>query len=486
MRLSIVLCLVITLLIPKNSLARRGLSSTTRRKIKAILGQFSAHCSVSLVVLSVRDGKPLFSHKGQKTMVPASTLKVITAIGALDGLGPKSRLETKLLATGPIREGRLRGDLVIVGGGDPSLAMADVGNSLPAKNLLWRWLSAVRKAGIKEIKGDVVGEATLFDDQPISRYAIWEDIGNYYGGVTSSLSFNGNLYHLYLSSLPKAGTVVKVMGTMPVHTAITTFDNRLRAGPKGSGDNAYIFGSPMSHVRYLVGTIPPSRQSFKIKGSLPNPAFTCAASLHEKLKKSGIKIHGRPCSTNVSKRGRRNTQLDSYRSPSIAAIVKHMNKTSDNVFAEQLLKLLGHKYKGKGSRSRGLHVLQERLDVLGLKRAGVHLKDGSGLSRYNGITANFLTNSLIAAARRPYYKDLLASLPISGVDGSLKRRYGSPELKGRIMAKTGYMERVFALTGFIKPKSSGMLAFTFVVNDETAPFHVTQQRFKEIAFLLVQ
>ena len=419
-------------------------------------------------------------------MVPASTLKVITAIGALDGLAPKSSLETKLLATGPIRKGRLLGNLVIVGGGDPSLAMADVGSSLPLKNLLWRWLSAVRKAGIKEIMGDVVGEATLFDDQPISRYAIWEDIGNYYGGVTSSLSFNGNLFHLYLSSLPKPGTVVKVLGTVPVHTAITTFDNRLRAGPLGSGDNAYIFGSPMSHVRYLVGTIPPGKESFKIKGSLPNPAFTCAATLHQKLKKSGLKVLGRPCSTNVSKRGRKNCQLDSYRSPTIAALVKHMNKTSNNVFAEQLLKLLGHKYKGKGSRTRGLHVLAERLDELGLKRVGIHLKDGSGLSRYNGITANFLTKSLIAAAKKPYYKDLLASMPISGVDGSLKNRYNSPKLKGRVMAKTGYMERVFALTGFIKPKSSGMLAFTFIVNDETAPFRLTQQRFRDIALLLVK
>ena len=419
-------------------------------------------------------------------MVPASTLKVVTAIAALDVFGPRHRLETKLIARGPIRKGRLAGDLVILGGGDPSLAMANVGKSLPRKDLLWRWLSALRKAGIREVNGDVVGEATLFEDQPISRYAIWEDIGNYYGGVTSALSFNGNLYHLYLSSLPKPGTVVKVLGTVPFHTAISTFDNRLRAGPKGSGDNAYIFGSPMSSVRYLTGTIPPGRQSFQIKGSLPNPAYTCAATLHQKLRKSGIRIKGRPCSTNASKPFRHSQLLDNYRSPAMKDLVGHMNKTSDNVFAEQLLKLLGHREKGCGSRKSGLLALEERLDELGLNRAGVHLRDGSGLSRYNGVTANFLTHCLCSVAKKPYFKDFLASLPISGEDGSLKRRFSGPELKGLIMAKTGYMERVFALTGFIKTKSRGLLAFTFIVNDETAPFQVIQKRVEDIVSLLVR
>ncbi len=489
MKLSYSICLALALfiLLSPSLLANDGFTGRDKRQLKRILATFSPHSTVALVIQPLLSKTPLFAHQGQKTIVPASTMKVVTALTALDGLGRHKRFLTQLVAAGPIVGGQLKGSLIIVGGGDPSLGMAKVEGGASSKEVITRWVNILKKRGIREVTGDIVGEATLFIDQPISRYAIWEDIGNYYGGVTSPLSWNGNRYLLYLSSQKKPGSVVRVLGTDPVHTAISTFDNRLRAGQVGSGDNAYIFGSPMSAVRYLTGTIPPGRKSFTIKGSLPNPAFTCAATLYHALKKEGITIRGRPCSTNRIKRRKGNHILDTYASPTLTLLVRHMNKTSDNVFAEQLLKLLALKFKSQGSRTSGLLALKERLEGLEIPLTGTHFKDGSGLSRYNGLTANFLTQCLCAAAKKPYYKALMSSMPISGVDGSLKRRYGDPKLKGRIIAKTGYMERVFALTGFVKKgQKRKTYAFTFVVNDETAPFSVIQQRFQQIAHILVK
>ena len=458
---------------------------TLKRDLKRILSRFSACSSLSLVVKSKRG--MLFDFNGDRTLIPASSLKIVTAIAALSALGKERRFPSKLYGHRISAEGVLNGPLFILGGGDPSLGVSSIKGNLGAKELLGSWCNALKARGVKEIRGDIVGLTGLFVDQSIPRYAIWEDLGNYYGGISSALSFRNNQYEVILSSPNEPGAAVRLLYTKPEYTGIDTWINELSSGAPGSGDNAYIFGTPMSSKRRLIGTIPPGRRAFTIKGSLPFPGYTCAREFKEVLLKRGIPVRGRArrAVSTEPKGFSGSTLLHMHQSPPLAILLRHMLKKSDNLFAEQILKLLGHHILGEGSREAGIRAMKLELKKLKLPLKGMHIKDGSGLSRYNGVSTKFLLRCLAAAREEDFFQALYESLPVSGVDGSLSRRYADSVLKTRIRAKTGYMERVFALAGYLQTEQGKQLTFAFIVNNADAPFAIVQRRFSNIARVLV-
>jgi serine-type D-Ala-D-Ala carboxypeptidase/endopeptidase (penicillin-binding protein 4) len=408
----------------------------------------------------------------QSNFTPGSTQKLFTTWIALDLLGGDRTYATELLGTGPIADGVLKGDLVIRGGGDPSFAGAQAGPARTAAAVFGGWAQALKRAGIRRIEGCVVGDGTFLEEEGPHPAELWEDAGNYYAGIVSGLSFNDNLFAAEFSGAAAPGKPVAMRGTSPRHTGIARFDNRLLTGPADSRDSAYFIGGWPSPVRILRGTYPAGRMPFVLKGSLPNPAWTCAREFHDFLAANGIAVAGTgaACGDPLALPNRApaanaepipGTRVES---PPLRELLRIVNQRSDNNWAAQTLALIG-KGTGRAATWRGgLEAAYGWLDSRGFDRRRVHLKDGNGLSRYNWI-APAQTARLLAYAYRdaefPEFRATLLGAP--GSEGKLDR-FG-PGWEGRLFAKTGTLEGVSALAGYLRAKSGKWLVFAIAANN---------------------
>lgn len=216
------------------------------------------------------------------------------------------------------------------------------------ETLLNTFISEIRKMGITKIEGKIIGDDSYFNStelQPVTWQ--WNDLGNYYGAGPSALNFHENLYYLYFNRTNSIGSLTSVNKITP-KIPYLTFQNEVRIGAKGSGDDAYIFGAPNTYDRYIRGTIPPGTSNFKIKGSVPNPAYFAAYSLMETLENNGIKTK-KVATTELERirEGEKSTTartvIYTHQSPMIKEIIARANEKSNNLYCEALLKAMGKK-----------------------------------------------------------------------------------------------------------------------------------------------
>ncbi len=422
---------------------------------------------------SVKTGKIIAQYNAQKSLTPASALKVITTATALEVLGKNHTFKTVLEYDGQIDgSGTLKGNVYIRGGGDPTLGAPRDGLGKSYSEILQQWGSAIRKAGIKNIEGYVVGDARFFEEESVPPLWLWEDLGNYYGAGASGLSFHENQYFAYFNSESKQGShtqLTKITPSVPHFQMV----NRVTAGAKGSGDNAYIFAAPYSNVAYVRGTIPPARQGFRIKGSIANPALFCAYQLEQELDKMGIKTAKDYATVRSLEREgkyvpRKRTHLNSIASPPLSKIVYWTNKKSINLYAEHLLKALGKHRFGKGTRENGVLLVKEYLKTCNVDTHGLFMEDGSGLSPMNGVTAQQFVDLLYAYRTEKNYASLFESLSIAGNSGDvggLKSFLRGTKAANKVYAKSGYIERVRAYAGYVRAASGDEIAFALMVNN---------------------
>ncbi len=431
------------------------------------------HAQWALYAEYVDTGEQLLNINSDFSLVPASCLKLFTTAAALDILSPEFKFATKLYYSGEInKDGVLNGNLYIRGGGDPTLGSGRVHDALTLDKLMQSWVQEVKKAGIKTINGSVIADDHLFPGAHIPGNWLWIDLGNYYGAGVSALSIHDNLYRLYLEAGNKKGDPVRVLHTEPEITGLK-FDNQLRTGPRGSGDQAYIYRAPGSYQAILRGTIPAGETAFSIKGSLPDPALSGARLFTSALRKSGIA---------VLKGAERLEQANFYEactlftttlSPSLSEIVSVLNKRSVNLYAEQLLRIISIKEKGNGSLENSLQVLEEFLMRKKVTKAGLHLEDGSGLSPNNLITTKMMVQLLKVEATSPYFKTFYESLSLAGDDediGFFKNFGRNSLIEKKCRIKSGYIQGVRSHSGYIWTKSGRLIAFSFIANHFTAPY----------------
>ncbi len=448
------------------------------KPLAAQLTAYPLEANLSYTVRDVETGEIVFSHNGLKAVVPASTQKLFTTFAALEKFGSEHRFTTRLLTTGEIAEGRLKGYLIIEGGGDPAFASSHFGAAYASDGIFKAWADSLKNQGVREVAGCVIADATYLDQPGPSPSALWEDIGNYYGGIVSGLSYHDNSYHLDFSGAEKPGLKVGIRGTRPRHTGITHFENRIRTSSPRSGDSAYIFGSFLAPSRLLQGTYPAGRKRFSIKGSLPHPDWTAARELQTFLAARGIRFTPGPdgetfCPENPRPfsgplpRGKTRVVAE-HRSPPFHDLIKHVNRKSDNNYAEQLLVLMGKHDGGRGTFKEGLHSLRAALAKAGMSMQRMRLNDGSGLSRHNWLSADDFTLFLTYAAKRPLFPVFRASMLDAGKNCRLEAFYG-PGWEGRLHAKTGTLEGVYALAGYLEAGSGRQLAFALFVNQFESP-----------------
>jgi D-alanyl-D-alanine carboxypeptidase/D-alanyl-D-alanine-endopeptidase (penicillin-binding protein 4) len=418
--------------------------------------------SFSFYATYVESDTALFSYRHKKSIIPASTMKVVTTSTALSILGKDYRFKTLLQHDGQIdKEGKLTGNIYLKGGGDPSLGIDDL------DKLINYWVKAIKKKGIKSIDGTVIGDASIFDDWQVPSTWVYEDMGNYYGAGASGLTIHENMYKVYFSS-GKQGSQTKMLKTDPEMSDIT-FINEIKAGANNSGDDAYIFGSPYTYIRYMTGTISGNRSNFAVKGAIPDPSLFAARYLKSALEKAGIKSSQKASSVRLltiekqlSKQKRIN--FDTLYSKTLDKIVEKTNFKSKNLYAELLLKILGYEKLGKGTSEAGQKVITEFWEKQGLDMNGFFIEDGSGLSRYTSITSEQLCLILKFMTKQKNYQSLYNSLPIAGVSGTMKRFGKGTNIQNNMRAKSGYLSRVKSYAGYVKSKSGKNIAFTMLVN----------------------
>ena len=441
--------------------AQAGLDAATER-LRKTAGLERAHLGIA--VLDVATGATVASLNDSRSLVPASLMKVTTTATALEVLGGEYRFETQLCHSGEVVDGTLRGDLVIVGGGDPSLGAGRPAGVPELDALLDRWADAVTRAGIRRIEGRVLGDESLDPGAEPSPYWQWNDIGNYYGAGVGALMIHENQYTLRLRRTPEVGGRPQIVGYAPDPGELR-WVNELRSGAAGSGDQSFIFGAPGTYDRVIRGTIPAGKGTYEVEGSLPEPARHAADWLTEVLEGRGIAVSGEAA---ASRAGVRSSYpvLDAYRSPPLRELIELTNFRSVNVFAEAIYAALGRKLGAGDDDPAAIgEAIVEYWAGRGLDTEGFEQVDGSGLGMRNMITPRQLASVLRLSARAG--SGLAATLPRVGAEGTVRSVLRGRASAARIRAKSGTLKRARGFCGYATAADGRELAFVVLANNYT-------------------
>ena len=419
-----------------------------------------ATASICIAVADNQTGEVLIKSEPQQSLVPASILKLITTATALEIFGPDFRFQTTMASSGIVRNDTLFGDLQIIGGGDPTLGSTH----FPENNhFLEDWVKAIQNKNIKVVQGNLIMDATVYESQTIPNTWIWEDIGNYYSAGASGLSVYDNLYEIHISSGNVAGMPTKIERINPEIQGLELQNEVLSSAI--NSDQAYVFGSPMENRRVIRGTIPLNKSDFIIKASLPDPSALLASEFRKALTKNNILFSGE---TKFEKA--RNVDSTSVvyvvnQSPALREIIKVTNYESVNLFAEHLLKQLAFKSSGLGTTKDGCKFVVEFWKDKGLDMTGFFMNDGSGLSRFDAVTASQMVNILnYMKTKSVYSSDFYESLAAIG-KGTLTVFRNENFPNQCLRAKSGSMTRVRCYAGYLTTDGGRQLSYSFMLNN---------------------
>ena len=448
-----------------------SVGAQTPQPIKQFLRKpYMEGASFSLIVKDVHNGETVFAYDTIRQLTPASVMKTVTTATALEILGEDYRFPTTLEYDGSIENGLLKGNLYIKGSGDPSLGSAHFAPD--HKRFLQEWISALKKVGIHKIQGAVIADESIFDTEGTSLKWVGEDMGSYYGAGSYGLCVFDNLYKLGLQT-GAPGTRPKLKGTEPELSGIH-FHNYLTA-QQVSSDSSFIVGAPFATDRYLYGIVPANREWYPLKGDIPDPALFLADYLTRQLEHEGITVGESPsCFRILREAGRwqpgKRTEIVTTYSPTLREIVEVTNHVSHNLFADALIKTIGLRYtprKGEvlSSFNRGIQVLREYWQGKGLDLSCVWMYDGSGLAVTNKLSTAFVADLLIymktcSQQHTAFYE----SLPVAGVEGSVRNFLKGSSLQGKAHLKSGSMSRVKGYAGYIN-KGDKQYAIALFVNN---------------------
>jgi D-alanyl-D-alanine carboxypeptidase/D-alanyl-D-alanine-endopeptidase (penicillin-binding protein 4) len=422
------------------------------------------HASVSLCILNASEGEPVFEYYSQKSLIPASTMKLLTSSAALELLGPELTFKTTIGYTGTLdrKTGRLQGDIVIRGGGDPVLGSEYFKDHYG--NFTGTWITQIRKSGIKQVEGRIITDDSRYDYQPVPAGWLWEDPGNYYGAGAHGLSVFDNTYEIHFRT--GAENSFPVLTRIVPEICRNALTNMLISS--GYSDQGYVFAAPYSNSGWIAGSIPVNRDDFVLKASIPDPPLLLAKILDIKLDSAGITVSGNPSTARLEKdfSVRELTVVSETISPPLGEIIEVLNHESVNLIAEHLVKELGREYRGHGSTAAGIEAVYEFLVSGGVSVDGLFMEDGSGLSPLNSINSGAMAKLLFHMKKRAKYFDYFySSLPEAGKEGTLKNRFHDPLFERNLRAKSGSMTRVISYAGYFRASSGKELIFCIIINN---------------------
>lgn len=460
-------------------------SSDIKATLDAILDEpVFRNAGVGVLVQSLSDGRTLYEHNPGLALIPASNNKILTSSTALMRLGLDYTYTTTLYRTGSLQpDGTLYGDLYLKGSGDPSFSSAD----------LLAMAKKMHDSGVTRVSGRFLADATRFTDGPLGGGWAWDDEAADYQPQISALTCDENVIAISASpgAAPGAPVLVSLGGPQGAALGFTgttyvSIRNTAITAEAGSeaGKEGVSFDRPRAqNVFTVTGAIPVGAKPTADALSVENPDLFTVTRMAEVLPLAGIATSnggfqavGRgavPVSATV---------VAEKRSAPLSTLVRSFLKPSDNLYGELFLRTLGSEKAGRGTASGGVRVVSEFLREAGVDTGGWGMADGSGLSRKDTVTARLLVGVLTymdqkaPAAVRDTFEN---ALPIGGVDGTLRRRFLGTPAANNIHAKTGSLNRVSSLSGYVTTKAGEKLVFSILMNNYSGPIgnaHTAQDK----------
>jgi serine-type D-Ala-D-Ala carboxypeptidase/endopeptidase (penicillin-binding protein 4) len=445
-----------------------------------------------LLVVDAESGATLYQKNADDYFQPASNMKLLTTALALDTLGPDYRFRTTVETNGTLApDGKLSGDLILVGRGDPNLSNRKFPYENkeefdgPPERVLAELADAVAARGVKEIIGDVVGDDSYF---PRERYPDgWEidDMVWEYGAAVSAIVVNDNTVLVTLTPGEKAGDDV-AMTIQPATKEFAVLSQVKTIGSKEKED-LRLTREPGGDVVWVGGVMPARSAPRKLQLAIQEPASQAANLLAQLLQDRGIKINGNVRATHTPD-GNEASQvvLAEHQSIPLKDSVKLVNKISQNLHTEVLLRT--------SARQQGRWATPEDLQKFpaafyakaGIADGDVIQTDGSGLSRHDLVTPRAFVAVLEYAQKQAWFPAYLASLPMSGEDGTLNERMKAPPLAGKIQAKTGSVTHVRTLSGYGETPGGRKLIFSFLSNNQGGKNHEVHEAIDGLCLAMVE
>lgn len=447
--------------------------------------------SVSMLAVT-GDEDTLLCHDSGRLLIPASNMKLVSTALAMHSLGPDYRYGTGIGYSGTIEDGTLRGDLYIIGGGDPTIGSANP-IATPLDTLFGEWMEMISDTGISHIEGNIVGDGRFFSG--MDGHPTWEvcDAGTYYGTGTSGLSFYENVQDFNVSAGEKPGDPVNIEPGYP-ETPWMEFIYSCTTGKPGTGNSLYFYPDSFYPCGEMRGTFAVDRQPRTEHAANRFPEYTLAWYFWRFLADNGIESEEGPADTGPVF-GICAMPQDSLKiigrtfSAPLSDIIAETNRKSNNLYAETLMKTLGKEYCGSGCYDSSYVAVRGLLEETGVTGHRTIIRDGSGLSRENLLSADFLCDLLMKMTLSPSFEDFFNSLPRPGGIGTLEYEMQSVpfSIKDRIRMKSGSMGGVRCLSGYIIPETGAredMIIFSLLVNGYTVPLYRIQRALDSIILSL--
>lgn len=444
-------------------------SQSVAEKLKNAMDNFLnddqlKHAVVSLYVTDT-DGNKIFALNEQYGLAPASTQKIFTSIAAFSLLGHDFTYKTEIGYNGTISNEELKGDLIIKGYGDPTLGSWRWTQTKPDSILMF-FTSAIKNAGIKKIKGNII-----LDDGPFSYNAlpggyIWNDMGNYYGSGIWAINWRENQYDLILKPGKNIGDTSTFLRTDPP-LAIDEYDNFITTADAGTGDNTILYAAPYSEKIFAEGTIPKGVNEFKVSGSIPYAARQLKLELDSTLKQNNIHLSG-DIITGASL-VRENISIPSpqkniatYNSPTLDSIDYWFLQKSVNLYGETLAKTIAYKQDGFGSTENGVSEIKKFWQQNGIDSSSLNISDGCGLSPQNRVTTYAEVSALLYAQKQPWFQSFYNALPVANA----------------MKLKSGTINSVRCFAGYYTASNGNKYVLSIIVNNyDDSKGSVTQKIF---------
>ena len=417
-------------------------------------------------IKSLDTGRVLYARNPRTLMMPASNMKILTLAAAAETLGWDYRFTTTLETTAPVEDGALKGDLIVRGGGDPSINT----RGKRADAVFDEWAAGLKAAGIMRIDGGVTGDAGAFDDRRLGQGWSWDYLQDGYAAPVSALEFNENVATLSIRPGARPGDAAGL--ELPPNTGLTIV-HHVVTGESGSSTSIAVDRLPEKAWIDVRGAIPADAATVTRDVAVATPAVYFAHATLLALQARGIHVTRGPNElvrpefelASVPRR-----VLVESKSPPLREIATVMMKVSQNLYAETLLKAVGAAKSGTGTAENGRRAAAEVFAAWGIPAGGYVQADGSGLSRYDYVTAEMVVTLLERLFKDPRHKEAFtATLAIAGRDGTVASRLKGTRAEANATAKTGSISNVRALSGYVKTRDGETLAFSILANSFTIP-----------------
>ncbi|OGU77426.1 MAG: D-alanyl-D-alanine carboxypeptidase/D-alanyl-D-alanine-endopeptidase [Ignavibacteria bacterium RBG_16_34_14] len=425
-----------------------------------------------VLIQSLETGEYFYRRNEDKLFHPASNMKLFTTAAGLILLGSEYKFSTSVFMNGTMDGSILKGNLIIQGGGDPTISGRFYNGDV--YKVFNNWADSLLAFGIDEIEGNIIGDDNLFDDVGLGSGWSWDYETYWFSAPSGAISFNDNCVDLVVS-VDTVTNQAKIK--ISPDTKYVTLVNDLSVVSKDTTALIDVYRERGTNIINIFGTVRAGRDSIKTYATVNNPTQYAMVVLKEVLERKGIKVKGYAVdiddvegSIDFSKM----EQLFVNYSLPLKDIIKVINKSSQNFFAEQLLKIIGLEEEGYGTVENGVKAVSGVLNEMGINPESLVMVDGSGLSRLDLVSPRHVVNILNFMYKSNYYIPFFNSLPIAGIDGSLGTRMKGTRAENQVRAKTGYLAYVRSLSGYAYTGDNEPIAFSIIANNFTVPVKLAE------------